>query len=300
MTKKTQAFLEGIEQGVSFSRSLLCPAKINLFLEVTGKREDGYHTIESVMQKVALCDKVDLTLSKGEGTVITSNERALPTGEKNIAYKAIAAYLAAAGLTLHADLYIHKRIPLSAGLAGGSTDAAGVLKALDAMIGALSREKLAEIALSLGADVPFCLFRTASLCRGLGEEMSFVTPLADCHLVIAKSRRESVSTKDAYALIDSLSYLRCTVSGMTKALEEKNLSLIAGEMMNRFEEVILPLRPSVKMLKETMLSCGAIRAMMSGSGPSVFGIFEREEDALRARELLRQEKCFVFLSRPWR
>lgn len=300
MENKKEAFLKSMREGGRLSRSLYCPAKINLFLEVTGKREDGYHTIESVMQKIALCDRVEVTLSHGEGVTITSNDRTLPTGEKNLCHRALTAYLQRANITAHADIDIYKKIPVSAGLAGGSTDAAGVLKALDDMIGALSKNDLAALALSIGADVPFCLFRSAAICRGLGEKLSPVTPLADCYLVVVKHRRESVSTKEAYQMIDSLDYTELSADGMAEALMQKDLSAISREMKNRFEDVILTLRPSVALFKKILLENGALAAMMSGSGPSVFGIFEREEDAQKAREALRQENCYAFVTRPWR
>ena len=297
--KRSEYFQKRLALGDVMTSTRFCPAKINLFLEVTGCREDGYHTIESVMQKIALCDRLMLTISAGEGITITSNDRTLPTGEKNLCYRAADLYLKAAGITARIDMTIEKRIPIAAGMAGGSTDAAGVLKILDETVGALGKKELAALALSLGADVPFCLFRSASICRGLGEELSYVKALSNCHIVVAKDRKESVSTKDAYAMIDSLAYTPVSVQAVAEALEKKDLSALASSMMNRFEDVILPLRPAVGVIKETLLSCGAIAAMMSGSGPSVFGIFESEEEARRARDLLREKNCFVFLTRPW-
>ena len=166
-------------------------------------------------------------------------------------------------------------------------------------MGVLNKKELATLALSLGADVPFCLFRSASICRGLGEELSYVKALSNCHIVVAKDRKESVSTKDAYRMIDSLEYTPVSVEKVANALAEKDLSALADSVMNRFEDVILPLRPAVSQIKETMRECGATIAMMSGSGPSVFGVFEKEEDARRARDLLREKNCFVFMTRPW-
>lgn len=297
--KRSDYFQKRLDGGDVITNTRFCPAKINLFLEVTGCREDGYHTIESVMQKIALCDRLTLTISSGEGITITSNDRSLPTGEKNLCYRAADFYLKAAGITARIDMVIEKRIPIAAGMAGGSTDAAGVLKILDETIGALNKKELAALALSLGADVPFCLFRSASICRGLGEELSYVKSLSSCHILVAKDRKESVSTKDAYKMIDSLDYTPVSVETVADALEQKDMNALALSMMNRFEDVILPLRPAVSEIKETMRECGATVSMMSGSGPSVFGIFEKEEDAKKARELLREKNCFVFLTRPW-
>ena len=297
--KRSEYFQKRLSMGDVITTTRFCPAKINLFLEVTGCREDGYHTIESVMQKIALCDHLTLTISSGEGITIQSNDRTLPTGEKNLCYRAADLYMKAAGIQARIDMTIEKRIPIAAGMAGGSTDAAGVLKILDETVGVLNKKELATLALSLGADVPFCLFRSASICRGLGEELSYVKALSNCHIVVAKDRKESVSTKDAYRMIDSLEYTPVSVEKVANALAEKDLSALADSVMNRFEDVILPLRPAVSRIKETMRECGATIAMMSGSGPSVFGVFEKEEDARRARDLLREKNCFVFMTRPW-
>ena len=297
--KRSEFFQKRLMAGEVITQTRFCPAKINLFLEVTGRREDGYHTIESVMQKIALCDKLTLTIAAGEGITISSNDRTLPTGEKNLCYRAADLYLKAAGVVAKIDMMIEKHIPVAAGMAGGSTDAAGVLKILDEAIGAIGKKELAELALSLGADVPFCLFRSASICRGLGEELSYVKGLPACYIVVAKDRKESVSTKDAYKMIDSLDYTPISVGAVADALEKRDLSLLSTLMMNRFEEVILPERPMVTKIKETFLECGAVGTMMSGSGPSVFAVFENEDEARRARDLLRQENCFVFMTRPW-
>ena len=240
-----------------------------------------------------------MTISKGEGITIASNDRTLPTWEKNLCYRAADLYLKEAGVTARVDMMIEKRIPIAAGMAGGSTDAAGVLKILDETVGALNTRELAALALSLGADVPFCLFRSASVCRSLGEDLSYVKGLPPCHIVVAKDRKESVSTKDAYRMIDSLAYTPVSVEAVADALEKKDLKALSSVMMNRFEDVILPLRPAVTKIKETFLSCGALGTMMSGSGPSVFAIFENEEEARRARDILREENCFVFMTRPW-
>lgn len=297
--KRSEYFQKRLSAGDVITNTRFCPAKINLFLEVTGSREDGYHTIESVMQKIALCDRVTMTLSQGEGITIASNDRSLPTGEKNLCYRAADLYLKAAGVTAKVDMMIEKHIPVAAGMAGGSTDAAGVLRMLDETIGALNKKELAALALSLGADVPFCLFRSASVCRGLGEELSYVKGLPACYIVVAKDRKESVSTKEAYGMIDSLDYTPISVASVSASLEKQDLSALCAAMFNRFEEVILPLRPAVVKIKETFMENGAVGTMMSGSGPSVFAIFEKEEDARRARDLLRKENCFVFMTRPW-
>lgn len=280
--------------------SVLCPAKINLFLEITGRREDGYHEIDSVMQKVALCDRLDMVLSEGEGIVITSNDKTLPTGEKNLVYRAVEGYLAMAGIKRRAEIYLHKRIPVSAGLAGGSTDAAGVLKILQRQLHALSHRDLETLALSLGADVPFCLFRSQAVCRGLGEQLSYCKGLFACYILVAKHRRESVSTKEAYQKIDGEVFSPLSSDAIVSALASADREAVFSGLFNRFEESVLPTKPIAAKAKQTMLKMGASAAMMSGSGPSVFGIFENEADANAARDAVKALGCFAFVTHPWR
>ena len=279
---------------------ILCPAKINLFLEVTARREDGYHEIDSVMQKVALCDRLEMTFSEGEGIEITSNDKTLPRGEKNLVYRAVQGYLALAGIALHTEIYLHKRIPVSAGLAGGSTDAAGALRILQRQFRALSHKDLSELALSLGADVPFCLFRAQAVCRGLGEKLSYCKGMPDCYFVIAKHRRESVSTKEAYQKIDSEVFVPKSSDEIVKALASGSLDAVLAETFNRFEAMVLPTKPIALSARQTMLENGARLAMMSGSGPSVFGIFDNETAANAAALALKALGIFAFVTHPWR
>ncbi len=279
---------------------VLCPAKINLFLEVTARRDDGYHEIDSVMQKVALCDRLEMAFSEGEGIVITSNDKTLPTGEKNLVYRAVAGYFALSGITLHTEIYLHKRIPVSAGLAGGSTDAAGALKILDRQFHALPQKALSELALSLGADVPFCLYRSRAVCRGLGEKLSYCKSMPDCYLLIAKHRRESVSTKEAYQHIDSEVFSPKSSDAIVAALSTGNLAAVIPEAFNRFEAMVLPTKPIALAIRQVMLENGAALAMMSGSGPSVFGVFDSEEKANAAKLALKELGAFAFITHPWR
>ena len=297
---KTVSARERLSRGETVSDSILCPAKINLFLEVTGKRENGYHEIDSVMQKVALCDRLDVVFTKGEGIVITSSDKTVPTGEKNLVYKAIVGYLAKTGISVKCEVYLEKRIPVSAGLAGGSTDAAGMLKILNRNFRAMTNRELAEFALTLGADVPFCLFSSQSRCRGLGEELSPAASLPHCYLLIAKHRRESVSTKDAYHEIDAECFTPVSADGMLKALSGGVLSDVLPHLFNRFEKTVLSQKPIASAIKNAMLQAGALGAMMSGSGPSVFGIFDDENKALAAKKAARELGAFAFVTHPWR
>lgn len=282
------------------TETLFCPAKINLFLEVGEKRADGYHNINSVMQAVALCDTVTVSLEEGSGQIaLTCDHPALPTDRRNIAYRAAECYLTEAGAAdVDVAIAIEKKIPLEAGLAGGSTDCAGVLRAMQNLLGALSEEKLYEIAAKLGADVPFCLLSGAAHAEGIGEKLTRCRSLSrDCILVIVKGG-EGVSTKEAYAKIDEAAGERNSSAALLRALEKPDCGEAAALMFNRFEQIILPLRPAVAHAKQAMIEEGAAGAMMSGSGPSVFGIFFSWDDAERAYQRLHKDGYESFLVHP--
>lgn len=280
-------------------QTYFCPAKINLFLEVEGLRPDGYHDIDSVMQAVSLCDLVTVSLTPGNGTItLTCNHPDLPCDEGNIAYRATARYLAAAGIDRYdVSVNIEKKIPLAAGLAGGSTDAAGVLRGLQEMLGALSEEALYQLAGKLGADVPFCLRSGCCRTEGIGEVLTPYRSLTrDAILVIAK-KGEGVSTKEAYQQMD-LPRQRRTSSGILRALERQDTLEIVTQLYNRFESVILPLRPYAAHAKQVMIGEGAAGALMSGSGPSVFGVFFHWDDAERVYNRLLDEGYETFIAHP--
>lgn len=279
------------------TETLFCPAKINLFLEVGEKRADGYHNIDSIMQAVSLCDKVTVTLTDGSGNItLTCDHPTLPTDRRNIAWRAAERYLAECGIgNVDVAIDIEKKIPLEAGLAGGSTDCAGVLRAMQNMLGGMNEEQLCKIAAELGADVPFCLACGCRRAEGIGEKLTRCQPLSrDCILVIVKGG-EGVSTKDAYAKIDEAKGERRSIASILRALDRPDYGEVAALMFNRFEEVILPLRPAVAFAKDTMIAEGAAGALMSGSGPSVFGIFFSWDDAERAYSRLLEAgyECFM-------
>lgn len=282
------------------SETLFCPAKINLFLEVGDKRADGYHNIDSIMQAVSLCDRVTLTLTEGSGRItLTCDHPSLPADSRNIAYRAAERYLAEAGIRdVDVAIELEKKIPLEAGLAGGSTDCAGVLRAMQNLLGGMSEEELFELAAKLGADVPFCLACGCHRAEGIGEKLTSLPSLSrDCILVIVKGG-EGVSTKEAYAKIDEAAGERQSIAPIMRALARPDYAEVAALMFNRFEQVILPLRPAVAFAKETMIAEGAAGAMMSGSGPSVFGIFFSWDDAERAYSRLLDAGYESFLVNP--
>lgn len=248
-------------------------AKINLTLDITGRRSDGYHEIESVMQSVSLADTV--SIAKAGGVAVSCSDARL-SGDGNLAARAAQLFFDATGVRGGADIYIEKRIPVAAGLGGGSADAAAVIVGLNRLYDTrLPVEALCEIGLRAGADVPFCIVGGTMLVRGIGEVMSPLPPLPDCYLVIAKTGEKS-STASLYAQYDkSGAKVRPDNGAMRAAIESGNIKTVAAGLCNVFEELVPQSRP----LKAKMLECGALGASLSGSGPSVFGIFESEKKA---------------------
>ena len=283
------------------TEKVLCPAKINLFLEVTGKRKDGYHDIDTVFHSVDLCDTVRvevLTDPSGENGIELTCGGGLPTDRSNIAYRAAESFLEKYGITGQIiKIDIEKRIPVAAGLAGGSTDCAGVLIALERIFSTGDREGLLDLGRTLGADVPFCILGGAARASGIGEKLSKLPPaFFDWTLVIAKGR-EGVSTAEAYRNIDSLPEREIrSADRLTDAYNRRDGWGVIDSMFNIFEKVSGNIG-SVGRAKALMHSCGALGAMMSGSGPSVFGIFADPDSADNARRVLADEGFEAFVCR---
>lgn len=280
-------------------QTYFCPAKINLFLEVMEKRPDGYHDIDSVMQAVSLCDRITVSLVEGNGKIcLVCDHPDLPVDSRNIAYRAAEQYLREGGVEGYdVSIHIEKKIPLSAGLAGGSTDAAGVLRALQTLLFALSEDALYNLGRRLGADVPFCLHSGCCRTEGIGEVLTPYPSLTrDAIIVIAKGG-EGVSTAEAYRQMD-LPRARQSSSAILRALERKDGGEIAALLYNAFEDVILPAHPIAAHAKGAMIEEGAAGALMSGSGPSVFGIFYNWDDAERVHRRLLSEGYECFLVNP--
>ncbi|MBQ7358332.1 MAG: 4-(cytidine 5'-diphospho)-2-C-methyl-D-erythritol kinase [Clostridia bacterium] len=273
-------------------------AKINLFLDIDAKREDGYHNIISVMQSVGLCDTITVEYEECEQKIIeiSCSNPDIPLGDKNIAYKT-ANLLLDSG---HVRIHIEKRIPASAGLAGGSTDAAAVLMLLNQLIGQpKTQEELLSLGAKIGADVPFCMLGGTKLTLGIGERISDFTPMPDCHIVIA-CMGEGVSTPWAYAKLDKMNgdFKNYTPRRELLSILEKNDGSYYSGMFNIFESAVLPERPMAQKIKSIMLEYGAVRSMMSGSGPSVFGIFSSENEAISALEALKGMGADAHICRP--
>ena len=270
-------------------------AKINLTLDVVGKRSDGFHDIESIMHSLSLADELKLSLCKSDDTEISLKiigNDALPTDGTNLVSKAARLYLESIGESAKLDITLTKNIPSSAGLAGGSSDAAATLRALNRLYGdRLSEQALLLLAASLGSDVPYCFVGGTRLCSGRGEIMTEIKTEAKGVFVVAIGE-DSVSTPGAYAELDRIysDFIEPNLDGglckdeMLTALSRGDISSRA--LYNIFENAVSPSCPSVGKIKEIMLSHGALGALMSGSGPSVFGLFANMNAAKTAKEKL--------------
>lgn len=265
------------------------PAKLNLTLDVLSRREDGYHDLRMVMQSVKLCDTLTLEAGKGEGIRVKSNLGFLPTDGRNLAASAALTFWNEQGIEPYPlDIALEKVIPVCAGLGGGSSDAAAVLRAMNEIHGTkLSLEELAVIGQKVGSDVPYCVLGCTALAEGKGEILTTLPALPQCWVVICKPDF-SVSTPALFAQIDSVR-LRCRpdTEGVLKALEAGDLPGVARRLYNVFEDA-LPERFTAKVnqVKHVLIHHGALGAAMSGTGSAVFGLFEQKEEAKAAFEEL--------------
>lgn len=279
---------------------LLANAKINLTLDILRRREDGYHDLQMVMQAVTLADELTIAPAQGEEGQALSDLHFLPTGEKNLAQMAAAAFRQAAGLGGEVDISIRKHIPVCAGLAGGSADAAAALRAMNLLTGAgLSPVELAKIGAQVGSDVPFCVLGGAALAEGRGEVLTPLPRLPDCLIVICKPPF-SISTPQLFGRVNVRKIVRRPdTAGIIAALEAGDLTGVARRMYNVFEDVLEPRRAAeINEIKAALIDCGALGASMSGSGPSVFGLFDRLDSAQAAQAHLKEAYRDVFLCAP--
>lgn len=270
-------------------------AKINLMLDIIGRLDNGYHELYMLMQSVSLCDEVEV--EKAETISLTCSDARIPSDESNIAYKAAKAFFESTGIKGGAKIHIQKNIPSQAGLAGGSADGAAVIVALDEMYETnLHYTALCAIGAKVGADVPFCIVGKTRICRGIGDKMELIRPIEDCFIVIVKPHKD-VSTAEAYAEYDRVGWRRKPdQKGIVHAIKTSNLKETARLCENVFEQFIeVGERPHIKAV---MRSCGALGSCMSGSGPSIFGIFESEEQARAAYAALKPEFEDTFLCTP--
>lgn len=277
-------------------------AKINLGLDVVGKREDGYHEVRMIMQTIRMYDQLDMRKSVEPGIHLTTNKKYIPVDENNLVWRAAKLMMDTCGIIEGVSIHLHKVIPVAAGMAGGSSDAAATLVGMNRLFHCgLSKEKLMELGVQIGADVPYCVLRGTALAEGIGEKLTVLPPMPDCWILIGKPGI-SVSTKYVYTTLDlNTDTVHPDIDGMKKALEDGNLYGITERMGNVLQDVTIPAYPEVERIKEQMKTLGAVNAMMSGSGPTVFGIFDNEEKAQEAcQKLWESRSCQqVFLTVPF-
>ena len=277
---------------------LKAPAKINLSLDVLGKRPDGYHELATIMQAVSLFDTITLEDNDSGEITLSCNYEGVPCDEKNICYKEAERffeYTKRENKGLHID--IDKTIPTQAGLAGGSSDGAAVIMGLNAMFGTMLKPaEMNMLGEKVGADVPFCIAGGTKLCTGIGGTMKKLPTLHGAHIVICKPDTVSVSTAEAYQKVDALPKHPCYTDEMVKALYSRDMFMITSTLFNDFELALQI--PEVAEIKKKMLDCKASGAGMSGSGSAVFAIFKSESKAKKCVEALKTDYPKTFLCKP--
>lgn len=264
--------------------------KINLGLDVVRRREDGYHEVRMIMQTVRVYDAIELNRTEEEGIRLSTNLYYLPDNENNLGYRAAKLLMDEFGIRDGVEIKMKKFIPVAAGMAGGSSDAAAVLFGLNKMFGlGLSKKELMERGVRLGADVPYCIMRGTALSEGIGEILTPLSPMPQCRVLIAKPA-VSVSTKHVYESLNLPSLgaeAHPDIDAMRAAIEKKDLSGVVSQLGNVLETVTIPENPVIQTLKDKMMEMGADGSLMSGSGPTVFGLFTNQTAAQAAYEELR-------------
>lgn len=275
-------------------------AKINLGLDVVRRLPNGYHQVRMIMQTVNICD--ELTLERTDaGIILTADSEELPTDGSNLICRAAALMRERYHITEGVRIHLHKRIPIAAGMAGGSTDAAAAMKGMSLLFDLdAPLPRLMEYGIELGADVPYCLMGGTALAEGIGEKLTALPPIPGCTLLVAKPDC-GVSTRFVYEHLDTAELTRHPdIDGMRAAIEAGNLQGILDRMENVLETVTIPAHPIIDTIKHRMLELGALRALMSGSGPTVFGVFPDESAARLAEKLLQKESLAkqLFVTAP--
>ncbi len=275
-------------------------AKINLTLDVLGKREDGYHDLKSVMQTVSLYDEVELDIETGSPWQLACDREDIPCDERNLAWKAAKLYCNALGKDPRGiSIRIRKNIPSGAGMAGGSADAAAVLRILNRFYGEpLSLEELAALSSGIGSDIPFCVMGGTRMCEGRGEVMRRLPDCPKC-VILGCKPEFSVSTPVLFRKIDSVEImLHPDHDAMEAAIAAGNLQAIAREIYNVFDPVVAQEHPEIGQIKAISLEYGAIAAQMTGSGSVVFALMPDQESAEKAMNILKQTYSQVFIAEP--
>ncbi|BDR74455.1 4-(cytidine 5'-diphospho)-2-C-methyl-D-erythritol kinase [Clostridium tetani] len=272
-------------------------AKINLSLDIVGVREDGYHLLEMVMQTIDLYDVVHLNI-KDKDIEINSNNCNIPLDNRNLAYKAAKLFKETFNIKEGVEIYIEKNIPIEAGLAGGSSDAAAVLRGLrDIFMPNLNNKELAKIGVRIGADVPYCIYGGTAFCEGIGEKITKLNPFKDHYLVLVKPDF-GICTKETYSKIDKKEIIKHPdTKEIIKSIGENNLKLLCKSMENILEIVTLEERSNLKDIKKELLQYGSLGAQMTGSGPTIFGFFPYRDSAENCYRKMKSKYNEVYISK---
>jgi 4-diphosphocytidyl-2-C-methyl-D-erythritol kinase len=282
------------------SITLNAPAKINLALDVTGKRDNGYHDVRMIMQQIDLCDEITITknvIGTDRQISIETDTEELPLNEDNLIYKAASLIMEECSIDEGVSISLKKRIPIAAGMAGGSTDAAAVLKGMNILFDAgLSDLRLRELGVRIGADIPYCIMGGTALSEGIGEILTPLKPMPGCTILIAKPTT-GVSTKYVYTKLDSVGVNKHPdIDGMIEAIDKGDIGGISTRLMNVLENVTVEKCPVIKEIKRLMLEGGASGALMSGSGPTVFALFDDREEAKACAEIIEKAGIAGFIT----
>lgn len=272
-------------------------AKINISLDIVGKREDGYHLLKTVMQRITLCDIIKMKKRKTPEIRIRCNKWYIPTDNRNIAYKTAAAFFERTGICGGVDIHILKHIPSGSGLGGGSADGAAVIDGLCTLYNvSMSESEKTELTENIGADIPFFFYGGTALCEGIGEIVTPIRPLRECWFVICKPRA-SLSTAAVFA--SPLTYAAFGNSSTDRAVRDiENGEYPFANTANALEKVAAAICPQIEHIKQQLIENGAFYAAMTGSGSAVFGVFNSHRDAVHAFEIMKAVYSDTFISKP--
>ncbi len=279
------------------------PAKINIGLDVLRRREDGYHEVRMIMQSIRLFDRLTLTRTDMPGIHLTTNLSFLPVNKDNLVYRSASLLMEEFGIEDGLSIHLEKRIPVAAGMAGGSTDAASCMLAMNELYGlGLNKRQLMKRGVRLGADIPYCVLKGTALSEGIGEKLSTIPRMPDCYILIAKPGIH-VSTRSVYSALElNDTTPHPDIDRMIQAMKQRDLKDLCRHMGNMLETVTIPAHPEIEEIKRCMMANGALGSLMSGSGPTVFGIFD-DPDRAKSAKLKCYElpfKCFVFVTDLYR